>query len=285
MSAVVPYQPSPTTGLMPSSIDQALSLAQLMAKAKLVPECLQNSPGDCLMVVEQAMRWGMSPFAVAQCTASVRGRLMYEGKLVAAVVNSSPILEGDLDYEFSGAGNDRSVLVTGKLRDGRTRAVTVKLADILTYEKDGSLKGMWKKQPDQQLCYGGARVWARRWAPQLMLGVYTPDEFDEAQSMRDVTPRQQQQALPQPAETPTPAPTPAAVFEVQFPGGPREFPRTGRGARDLLDALHAEPGAVLNARAILDSISARVPALAAEIADLIAAAMQAPGDDFPGDTP
>ena len=42
----------------------------------------------CLVVIEQAMRWGMSPFAVAQCTSSIGGKLMYEGKLVAAAVES-----------------------------------------------------------------------------------------------------------------------------------------------------------------------------------------------------
>jgi hypothetical protein len=39
---------------------------------------------------------------------------------------------------------------------------------------------MWIKQPDQQLVYAGTRVWARRHAPEVMLGVYAPEEFDQA---------------------------------------------------------------------------------------------------------
>ena len=42
-------------------------------------------------------------------------------------------------------------------------------------------------QPDQQLAYHGSRVWARRHAPELMLGVYSPEEFDEPQPLRPST--------------------------------------------------------------------------------------------------
>jgi hypothetical protein len=38
---------------------------------------------------------------------------------------------------------------------------------------------MWARQPDQQLAYHGARVWARRHAPELMLGVYSPEEMPD----------------------------------------------------------------------------------------------------------
>jgi hypothetical protein len=41
---------------------------------------------------------------------------------------------------------------------------------------------VWQTQPDQQLMYHGVRVWARRHTPELMLGVYSPEEFDEPNS-------------------------------------------------------------------------------------------------------
>ncbi len=75
--------------LMPANLEQAMALANIMAKGRLVPSHLQNAPADCLLVIEQAMRWGMSPFAVAQCTSVIKGKLMFEGKLVAAVVAAS----------------------------------------------------------------------------------------------------------------------------------------------------------------------------------------------------
>lgn len=56
--------------LVPQNMDEAIRLARAMAEAKMVPKHLQGDVGSCLMVVEQAMRWGMSPFAVAQCTST-----------------------------------------------------------------------------------------------------------------------------------------------------------------------------------------------------------------------
>jgi len=160
--------------LVPTGTSEALQLANMMATGKLVPTHLQRSPGDCLMVIEQAMRWSMSPFAVAQCTSVIQGRLMFEGKLVAAALNSSGVLARRLDYEFSGEDVTRKVTVRGTLRgEESARELSVELKDAKT------TNGMWTKQPDQQLVYFATRAWARRYAPEVMLGVYAPEEFDE----------------------------------------------------------------------------------------------------------
>lgn len=149
--------------------------AEMMASAKLMPAHLQRSPGDCMMIIDQARRWRMSPFAVAQCTAIVKGKLMYEGKLVAAALNSSGILSDRLNYEFSGSGQDRKCVASATLNgEAKARTIDVVLKDVVTEN------GIWKKQPDQQLTYSAARIWARRHAPEVMLGVYTPEEFDAA---------------------------------------------------------------------------------------------------------
>ena len=175
-------------------MESAIQLAEMMARGKLVPSHLHNSPGDCLMVIEASMRWQMSPFAVAQCTSVIQGKLMFEGKLVAAALNASGILSSRLDYEFSGAGQQRAVIVRGTLRgETKPREVTVFLADAKTSNS------LWTKQPDQQLVYAGTRVWARRHAPEVMLGVYAPEEFDRAS--RSPAPR----STPRPRRHPTPA--------------------------------------------------------------------------------
>ena len=159
--------------LVPSSMEQAMRLAEVMCKGKLVPQHLQGSPADCLLVIEQASRWGLSPFAVAQSTSVIQGKLMYEGKLVAAVINARGDLADKLRYEYSGTGDKRTIRVVGRLRgEDEPRDVTVELKDARTNNR------VWQTQPDQQLMYHGVRVWARRHTPELMLGVWSPDEFD-----------------------------------------------------------------------------------------------------------
>jgi len=156
-------------------MDEAMRLATAMAHAKMVPKHLQDDVGTCLMVVEQAMRWGMSPFAVAQCTSNIGGKLMYEGKVVAAAVQTQGAIVGHFDYRFSGEGDARTVTVSAT-RNGEQepRSIVIKLGDVKTTNQ------MWTKQPDQQLVYSGTRNWARRWTPAALLGVYAPEEFNRA---------------------------------------------------------------------------------------------------------
>lgn len=268
---VIPYQqPAGSLGpLLPQTINEAMQLARLMSEAKVVPQHLRGAPADCFLVINQARLWRMDPFAVAQGTSFIHGRMMYEGKLVAGVVHSLGNLSGRLNYEYDGTGDNRSVTVSGTLRgETKARTVTVKLKDVKT------TNGMWTKQPDQQLAYSGARVWARRHVPEVLLGVYTPEEFD-APAMRDVTP-----AAPQIEQVPEkPKPPAKPPLEVAVPGGwdPVTFERSKKGLREALvfmgDAIIEGGAAVVSMNAkLLDTIASTMPDLAEQVAELRKAA-------------
>lgn len=160
--------------LVPTSITDALRLADIMAQANLMPEHLRGKAGDCLLVVMQAQRWGMDAVSVAQCTAVVRGKLCYEGKLVAAVLYAMGAIDGRLRYTFSGSGQTRGVTVTG-----RVRGEDVDQSVEGTVAAWATTNDAWKRSPDDMLVYRGTRQWARRYAPEALLGVYTPDEIED----------------------------------------------------------------------------------------------------------
>lgn len=210
--------------LIPQTMGEALQQAELMARARLVPKHLQGSPGDCFMVVEQARRWGMSPFAVAQATSVIQGKLMYEGKLVAAAVHTSGATSTRFHYAFSGTGDDRTVTVSAVLAgETEPRSVDVRLGDVKTNND------IWRKQPDQQLTYSGVRIWARRYTPEVILGVYAPEEME-------------------------PAPAPHAGPTIEARAEPVAEPTQDR-VKDGADALAARFAAVVTAQeyyAILD---------------------------------
>jgi hypothetical protein len=258
--------------LTPTSMESAIQLAEMMARGKLVPQHLHNSPGDCLMVIEASMRWQMSPFAVAQCTSVIQGKLMFEGKLVAAALNASGILSARLDYDFSGANGQRAVTVRGTLKgETKPREVTVFLADAKTSN------GMWTKQPDQQLVYAATRVWARRHAPEVMLGVYAPEEFDRAEPFDGVT-------VDHEAPSPAPlraaaAPTPRAarkVADIQAEDAysPAETPHDKWMAklRAAMDATTSAEGAEEVARrpSVTDYYARAAPAMRRDIDAVLA---------------
>jgi hypothetical protein len=170
-------QSTGASALVPRDMREAMELAKMMASTGFLARELQN-PGGAMFVMEQAMRWSMSPFAVAMETSFIQGKPMFSGKIVAAAVVSSGAVAGRLAYAYDGQGDNRTITVSGTVRgEAEPRTVTVRLGDAKTANK------VWNTQPDQQLAYHGARVWARRHTPEVMLGVYSEEEFEPATPM------------------------------------------------------------------------------------------------------
>ena len=211
--------------LVPANLEQALALADIMAKADMMPAHLKGKPGDCLLIVMQAQRWGMDAMPVAQCTSVVHGKLCYEGKLVAAALYAMGAIEGRLRYEFSGSGESRTIKVIGRPR-GST--IDQEVTGTVANWKTGNEQ--WKKNPDDMLVYRGNRQWARRYAPEALLGVYTPDELEDAPPTDS---RVVATVLPsKPAELPAYS---AADFEANLPKW-RELIAAGKKTADDLIA-------------------------------------------------
>jgi len=235
MNAAVPIIPqSPAAqfdqrmnALVPTSINDALRLADIMAQASLIPAHLRNKPGDCLLIVMQAQRWGMDAVSVAQCTSVVRDKLCYEGKLVAAALYAMGAIEGRLRYDFAGSGENRMVIVTG-----RPRGMTVDQSVEGTVANWKTENSNWKKSPDDMLVYRGTRQWARRYAPEALLGVYTPDELEEIPSDPTVVSTIPAKIEHKPVELPLYA---EAAFEENLPKW-RDLIAKGPGTADELIA-------------------------------------------------
>lgn len=201
--------------------EQLQRVARLMCSAGLAPSHLrgQDKIADCFLVTAQAFRWRMDPFAVAQHTFVLSGKLGYEGKLIAAVVNSSGKLNGSLSYRYTGDGPDRGIIVSGRLKDSaEDREITGTLAGWRTSNEK------WRTMPDQMLAYRGAREWARRHMPEAVLGVSAEDEID-APRMVNVGPDN--------ARDITPPATPAAAIEAALKDddelGPERVTPQGQG--------------------------------------------------------
>jgi len=155
--------------------EQLQRVAKLMSSSGLVPGHLREKQADCFLVAAQAFRWRVDPFAVAQCTFVLSGKLGYEGKLIAAVVNAKLDQAHALNYEYSGTGKDRKVVVTGRRRsEAKDRTVEG------TVEGWATTNEKWKTMTDQMLSYRGAREWARRHMPEAIIGIQADEEVKEA---------------------------------------------------------------------------------------------------------
>lgn len=166
-------------GVSFSSAVEVMEFAKLMAVGgESIPAHLRNNPGVCLRVVFQAIEWGVSPYAVADQSYLVGGRMAYMAQLIHAIVEARAPLSKMLEVEYSGEGGDpskatRRIKVIGTFRDGEVR-------DYDSPEtKDIKVKNspLWFGDLDQQLFYFGTRAWARRWVPHVLFGIYTPEEI------------------------------------------------------------------------------------------------------------
>lgn len=197
------------------SMDSMYRMAEIMAAGRsTVPEHLRGNKGDCMAVVMQAIQWKMNPFAVAQKTHVVNGALGYEAQLVNAVIQSSGVTADRFHYEWFGPwekiiGKTKVMQAAAKGSYGDKdykKAYEYRVPDYSMKDEDGlgirvsaTLKGeseprllelllvqasvrnspLWATDPKQQLAYLAVKRWTRLYAPDVILGVYTPDEFEQ----------------------------------------------------------------------------------------------------------
>ncbi len=188
-------------------------LAEIMSSgACTVPAHLRGNKGDCFAILTQAVQWKMNPFAVAQKTHIINGILGYEAQLVNSVINSMAPTKDRLHYEWFGDWN--KVIGKFKWEEGKTGKLYQKPAWAPEDEKGlgvkvwATLKGedkprvlelllsqatvrnstLWASDPKQQLAYLAAKRWARLYCPDVIMGVYTPDELEEIEVVKNITP-------------------------------------------------------------------------------------------------
>lgn len=212
--------------LDPSRFHQAVELAKVMAKADCMPAHLKGKPADCLRVVELAHRANQSPYAIADKTYFVGGKIAFEGQLCAALVNAHSSIEERLSYDYEGDEDKPATLkcvVSAKLK-GEANPRTVRVTWIQGDAQSKGAKDKWQSQPAQQLAYYGARVWARRHTPEILLGMYTVDELEAGH----IGPDHAREINPQTFGVARFA-TPAQVIDVEVPAPEpvRYHPETG----------------------------------------------------------
>ncbi|MCA6998176.1 RecT family recombinase [Dickeya solani] len=203
------------------ALQQLTAFANLMADSRVaVPEHLAGKPADCMAIVMQAMQWGMNPYAVAQKTHLVGGTLGYEAQLVNAVIASSSAIRGRFHYEYDGdwskctktkeisrekIGKNGKYTVTERVRawtDDDEEGLSIRVGAVLrgeteiTWSEPVYLSSvvtrnspLWVSNPKQQIAYLALKYWSRLYTPDVVLGVYTPDEL-EHRVEKDITPPQ-----------------------------------------------------------------------------------------------
>lgn len=206
--ANVPMRPS-GGGAQLDNLEQQLTYAQLMAKdALLIPEHLYNNPGTCLAVVDLATRWQLSPFMVAKQTYMVPpsedgkrpAQFGFMSQLLHAIIEKWAPIEHRLRMEIGrlesdGKGGEKWVVNRLEPENTKRCRVWTKIRGELQEVEyiSPTLAGitpknspLWRSDPDQQLFYFSSARLARRYFPDVLMGVYSVDEIMDAENQPHV---------------------------------------------------------------------------------------------------
>lgn len=190
--------------------------AGMLANSSLLPTALTHEkPNDektrlpaekilsnCFLIMNLADAWDVNPFALAQGVSLVHGKICFEGKIVAGVIEKH--MGFKLSHYITGSGEEMRIFISDapftdeiipELAPNYRRTDMRILDGTVNDWKTTGNNSPWRPGAyAKMLFYRGAREWARVYAPGLIAGVYTADEFDDVSDeyrsdrARDVTP-------------------------------------------------------------------------------------------------
>jgi hypothetical protein len=263
--------PTANVGAMmfnPGAMNSLLAFADMMARSSVtVPDHLKGKPADCLAIAMQAAQWGMNPFAVAQKTHIVSGRLGYEAQLVNAVVQQSNAIRGSFRYEYQG-----DTCRVGAVLRGDTDVTWGEWLSSATVTTKNS--PLWKTNPKQQMGYLQVKNWARLYAPGSILGVYTPDELESVApppANKDMGPAD----VVQPPATPAAPTWPDEAFALQLPRWTKAVLSGIKTPDDIVTLARSKGALTADQEAAIRAIKADEPEPEPEPVDPFLAEMEA----------
>lgn len=224
MSNVVAVEPRPSlvTGnrpaaIVPTDMDSAYRLGKAICLAGMAPKGM-DTPEKCMIAIMRGMEVGLTPFMALDKIAIVNGRPTIWGDGAIGLVRGSGLCEF-IKERIEGAGDARMAVCEAKRRaEPEPIRRTFSVADAKKAGLWGK-QGPWQQYPERMLQMRARAFALRDGFADVLGGLYLREEIEDAQPMRDITPREEPPAPPPaaqiakaPADEP-PAPTEQATDE------------------------------------------------------------------------
>jgi hypothetical protein len=177
----------------PHDMATAMSLATTLYRSGLLPETVK-SPEAAFAIIMRGRELGMTAFQSLSSIHVVKGKTGLSADLMAALILQSGLAEY---FEFEETSPERATYVT--LRKGRDKEKRMTWT-IDQAQKAGlvSANPVWRNYPAAMLRHRAAADLARSIYPEVVLGLYDPEEIDSENMQAPPTPeaaRAQEQTL------------------------------------------------------------------------------------------
>lgn len=192
----------PSAALNPQRLEYLWQLTERIAFSTSVPESLRGERkgnnfeafddrtilANVFAVVEQADRWNISPFALLSAAAIVRGKLTFEGKVIAAVMEAQfgvklyPYYRGTPrtdEYRVYLCDQELPEDILAELEPGyRHDKYRIMDGSVAEWKTTGAGTPWRPSTYADMLIYRGSRQWARVYKSGAILGVLADDEIE-----------------------------------------------------------------------------------------------------------
>ena len=164
------------TIITPKSLAEAKEMAKDLSLSKLLPEALAKSPADILAVVMSGAELGLAPMQSIRAIHIIKGKPTLSADAMGALVQSSPLCEYLMlvestaeraEYEAKRRGHPKPTRIAFAMADAQRAGLV-------------SAGGMYAKFPAQMLRVRALSAICRAIWPDLVLGIYDPDELSES---------------------------------------------------------------------------------------------------------
>lgn len=167
MSNLVRAEQAQVSGLVPRTPDECMKIAEIAAKERLYGV---RSPQEAFVRVMAGMEVGLSPLKALGAVHIIEGRPTLSAQMMLAICKSSPICEKFHCTEST----DKSATYVTKRRGETEMSLTFTLEQASRAGLTG--RGPWKAHTEDMLRARAASKLARMVYPDLLAGMYTPDE-------------------------------------------------------------------------------------------------------------
>lgn len=163
----------------PAAFEHCCRVAKVFAASKLVPEAYRGNLADCIIAIQMAQRLQIDPFTFMQNSAVVHGKPSMDGKLYIGLINSRGGFAHPLRFDYTGSGDTRAVLAWTVDKEGRRYEQAFSVKEAKAWGWWDRPQSAWPKMPDQMLAYRSAAFFARKYCPQVTLGLPPTDEVED----------------------------------------------------------------------------------------------------------
>jgi len=167
-------------GLQPTNINEAMQLADMLAKSSIVPKEYQGNPGNVFVAMQWGAEIGLAPMQAVQNIAVINGRPSIWGDAMLALVRGSGLLEY---IHENPTDTGCTVKVKRKNEDEVVRSFTqedAKKAGLL------SKQGPWTAYPKQMMQMRARSIALRDVFTDVLKGIHSAEEAMDMPSERDM---------------------------------------------------------------------------------------------------